>query len=217
MLKLETDFTREFPIILRTNRDAENPTIIEFFQRHPDIVSVLDVGAHNSHVNYASQLRAMVKAYDAIDILPDPQTEAIVDNYYVANFNDKTIQKAYDCVISVSVFEHAGLSTYKADHDTEVLNLFKNCLLYAKKYVWVSFDVGQHWVTEDQHSPITHDVYKKMLEMCKGYKVTKRFFYNQGAQANHPWYEHQKEEVAFKIPYIYYIGNQSIAVLEIEK
>jgi hypothetical protein len=41
--------------------------------------------------------------------------------------------------------------------------------------------------------------------------------YTQGAQAGHPWYEHEKRDVAVKIPYIDYIGNQSICVMEIEK
>lgn len=217
MLARETDFVKEFPVILRTNRDAENPSVIDFVRNHPDIQSLLDVGAHNSWVNYAPQIREMVKEYDAIDIIPDPKVSAVVDNYYVGNANDRTIVKSYDCVLSVSVFEHCGLSTYTADHEKEVLKLFKTCLLYAKKYVWISCDIGMPYVTPGQHSPITLPLWEKMADMAKEYKVKERFFYTQGSQAGHPWLEHDKKEVAFIIPYISYIGNQSIGVLEIEK
>lgn len=216
MLEIEK-VIKTFPVNLRTNRDAENPSVIEFVKNHPDITSLLDVGAHHSWANYAPEIRKLVKDYDAIDILPDPQTEAIVDKYYVGNANDKKIQKSYDCVLSVSVFEHCGLSTYTADHDDEVLKLFKTCLLYTKKYAWLSFDVGQKYVTPGQHAPITKGLWDLMLIYAEKYKVKKRFFYTQGSQAGHPWVEHDKEDVAFKIPYISYIGNQSIAVLEIEK
>lgn len=215
MLKIE-EAINIFPVNLKTNRDCENPSVIKFLKSRP-IESLLDVGAHYSHANYAHQLREMVKEYEAIDILSDPPTEAIVDKYYVGNVNDRQIQRSYDAVISVSVFEHAGLSTYKADHTKEVINLFKTCLLYAKKYVWLSFDVGQEWLTEDQHSPITKDIWDEMLNLSKQYKVKKRFFYTQGSQAGHPWIEHDKEDVAFRIPYIFYVGNQSIGCLEIEK
>lgn len=216
MIKWPEDIIREFPQILHTNRDAENPSLVEFVKSHP-VESILDVGAHYSAHNYAPQLRELIKEYDAIDILPDPETEAIVDKYFVGNANNRLIEKSYDLVTSVSVFEHCGLSTYTADHDSEVLNLFKTCILYSKKYIWLSFDVGQPFVTPGQHSPITKNIWDEMLRLTKDYKVNKRFFYSQGPQGGHPWIEHAKEDVAFKIPYITFIGNQSIACLEIEK
>jgi hypothetical protein len=217
MLSIETDIIQTFPINLRTNRDAENPSVIEFIRNHSDISSLLDVGAHHSHANYAPEVRKLVKEYEAIDILSDPSTETIVDKYYIGNANNNIINKKYDCVISVSVFEHAGLSTYTAPHEKEVIKLFETCLNLSTKYLWLSFDVGQPFITPYQHSPITKGIWKKMLILIKQYKVKKRFFYTQGAQAGHPWLEHNNEDMAFKIPYISYIGNQSIGCLEIEK
>lgn len=216
MLEIEK-VIRTFPVNLRTNRDAENPSVLEFIDKHLDIASLLDVGAHNSWTNYAPEMRNRIHDYEAIDILPDPQTEAIVDKYYIGNANDHKISRTYDCVISVSVFEHCGLSTYTANHEKEVIELFKTCLSLSNKYLWLSFDVGQQFITPGQHSPITRGLWKEMLRLTKEYKVKKRFFYTQGSQAGHPWIEHDKEDVAFKIPYISYIGNQSISVLEIEK
>lgn len=216
MIHWPEDILREFPIIKRTNRDAEIPLLLEYVKEHP-VESLLDVGAHYSIHHYAPQLREMVKKYDAIDIIPDPETEAIVDSYIVGNANEITEVLPWEMVISVSVFEHCGLSTYTADHNTEVINLFKTCLRMASKYVWLSFDVGQPYVTPGQHAPITKDLWNQMLKLSKDYKVTKRFLYSQGPQANHPWIEHNKEDVAFNIPYIDFIGNQSIGVLEIIK
>lgn len=217
MLIWEKDVIREFPVKLRTNRDCENVLVKEFIEAHPDINSLLDVGAHHSHANYAHDIRKLVKDYEVIDIIPDPPTEVIVDKYHIGNFNDKKIQRGFDCVISISVFEHAGISTYTADHDKEVMSLFKNCLLYAKKYVFLTFDVGQPHVTDGQHSPITKHLWDEMLQLAGKYKVKKSFAYTQGSQAGHPWILHNKEDVAFKIPYIFFVGNQSIGILEIDK
>lgn len=219
MLKRESDILREFPVVLRTNRDCENPSVIEFVKSHPDIESLIDVGAHNSWANYAPEIRKLVKRYYAVDILDDPETKKIVDSYYIGNANEIHFgQQIYDCVISVSVFEHCGISTYTADHKSEVIKLFETCLMLSKKYVWISCDIGlEDYVTEGQHCPITLPLWNKMLHIAKNHKVTERFFYSQGPQAGHMWLEHAKKEVAFKIPYISYIGNQSIGVLEIEK
>lgn len=218
MLKLESDFIKSFPVVLRTNRDCENPSVIEFVKRHADIQSLLDVGAHHSWANYAPEIRKLVKQYDGIDILDDPETKKIVDTYYVGNANGIFLApQSYDCVISVSTFEHAGISTYTADHEQEVMKLFETCMILSKKYVWLSFDIGQEYTYPGELSPITHDMFKKMKKIVSNFKVNQRFFYTQGSQAGLPWYEHTKEEVAFKIPYIDFIGNQSIAVLEIEK
>ena len=224
MLKTD-DFIREFPVNLRTDRDCEAPVLKEWIEKIAPINSLLDVGAHSSRQDghYAEFVRKHVQRYDGIDILHDPITAEILDHYFIGNANlftkkvdDPSIEK-WEVVICVSTIEHAGLSTYKGDYIKERNDLFKNCLELAKKYVWISFPVGQKYTYPNQLSIITKEILTKWEKSVKDYKVTQRFFYNQGPQAGHPWYEHKKREVALKIPYIDFIGNQSICVMEIEK
>lgn len=217
MLKT-TDFIRTFPVVDKTDRDCEVPVLTEFIQSIAPVDSLLDVGAYRSHTTYAKKIRPLIKTYYAIDILPDPETEKIVDKYMVGNANDDLwIKESFDVVVSVSVFEHAGVSTYKGDHRKEVADLFSLCLKLSKKYVWISFDCGQPYVYPNELSLITEDLLSEMEEVCKPYKLRERFFHSQGPQAGHPWYEHTKRDVAYKIPYIDYVGNCSITILEIEK
>ena len=115
------------------------------------------------------------------------------------------------------MIEHAGVSTYKADYKQEQFDMFKRCLDLSNKYVWISFPIGQEYTYPDELSIITREMFDMWESMVKDHKVTKRFFYTQGAQAKHPWREHTNEYVMFRIPYIDFIGNQTIAVLEIDK
>lgn len=217
MLKLE-DFIRQFPIIKKTDRDCEAPVLIEWLQ-DKQFESVLDIGCHSSltDVGYAKEVRKHTKLYDGIDINFDPEINEILNNYFVGNANEHPNFIKYDAVICVSTIEHAGLSTYKGNNEEEKMKLFETCLRLSKKYIWISFPVGQEYVYPDQLSVITDKQLKRFETLTSNFKVKQRFFYNQGPQAGHPWYEHTKREIAVKIPYIDFIGNQSICVLEVEK
>jgi len=214
MIKQE-DFIREFAVGNGIDRDVEIPVLTEFIERISPIDSLLDVGARECF--YADMIRPHVKRYDGIDILLDEKVEKKLDSYYVGNVNNFSLPMKYDVVICVSVIEHAGVSTYKGDHVKEQFRMFERCLDLANRYVWISFPIGQEYVYPDELSIITRGMFDMWEKFTEDYKVTKRFFYTQGAQAKHPWREHTKEEVMFKIPYIDFIGNQTVAVLEIDK
>lgn len=211
------DFSRTFPVNTRTDRDGEAVILLEYLKSKAPFESLLDIGAFKSSTYYADVVRGLTKRYDAIDILHDPVVEGIVDNYYQADANKHKFTETYEAVICVSTIEHAGSQTYKADPKTEQLALFKRCLSLSRKHLWISFPVGLPYVFPDQLSIITEDILSGWENLVKDFKVTQRFLYTQGAQAGHPWHEHTNRSVATKIPYIDFIGNQSICVLEVEK
>lgn len=214
-----SDFIREFPVVLKTDRDCETPLVTEFVARQHPIDSLLDIGAHYSGHHYAMEIGPHVQRYDGIDIQPgDEKTTHLLDNFYAGNANDFHFPLTlYDTVICVSTIEHAGLSTYKGDYVKERMKLFSHCLSLAKKRVWISFPVGQEYVCPGQMAIITDEHLAAWEGMTAKFKVKERFLYSQGPQAGHPWREHAKREVAVRVPYMEFIGNQSICVMEIEK
>jgi hypothetical protein len=217
MLKTD-DFIRTFPIVLKTDRDCETPMVTEWVRKKAPLGSLLDIGAHYSGHHYAREIRNHVGEYHGIDIQPpDELTKSILHAYFVGNANDYHFDHHYDAVICVSTIEHSGVSTYKGDYVKERQALFEKCLSLARKHLWISFPVGQPYIFEGELAVVTAEHMAMFESLCKGCTVKKRFFYNQGPQANHPWYQHAKREVAFKVPYIEYIGNQSIAVMEVDK
>lgn len=212
------DFLRTFPVNLRTDRDCETPMVVEWAKKHSQIASLLDVGAHWSGNHYARELRGLVNHYDGIDIQPpDDVTKSILNGYFVGNATDYKFDREYEAVICVSTIEHAGVSTYKGDYVKERMKLFERCLALTKKHFWISFPVGQPFVYEGEFAIITKEHLQAFEEIAKGCTIKKRFFYNQGPQAGHPWYQHTKKDVAFSIPYMNFIGNQSICVMEVDK
>lgn len=212
------DFTREFPIVLKTDRDCETPLVTEFIgARKPG--SLLDIGAHYSAHHYGPALRDHVQRYDGIDIQPaDDKTYSLLDHFYVGNANTFAFElPQYDAVICVSTIEHAGVSTYKGDYVQERMRLFSKCLSLAKKHLWISFPIGQEHICQGELAIITDEHLNAWEGMIDRYKVKKRFIYSQGPQAGHPWREHGKRDVAVRVPYMEFVGNQSICVLEIDK
>jgi len=221
------DFVREFPVVLKTDRDCETPLVTEFIQSRAPIGSLLDIGAHYSGHHYAHALRKYISRYDGIDIQPpDHDTKHMLDHYYTGNANMFSFElDQYDAVICVSTIEHAGVSTYQGDYVTERMSLFQRCLALARKHMWISFPVGQPYVCPGQMAIITEEHLKEFEQMVYlvtfgqlgNNKVKERFFYSQGPQASLPWREHTNREAALSVPYMPFIGNQSIAVLEIDK
>ena len=218
MLK-SSDFVREFPVKLGVDRDCEIPLLMEFLQDKVPIGSLLDVGAHSSASSekYGEEVRKLVKLYDGIDILFDAEATRVLDNYHVGDATKYPLER-HETVICVSSIEHAGVSTYKAaDSYGERDKLFARCLELAEKYLWISFPVGLEYTYPNELSIIPDKQLKHWEDMVSDYKVTERFIYSQGPQAKHPWYEHNKREFAVRVPYVDYIGNQSICVLEVQK
>src|SRR5207245_4735877 len=95
-----SDFTREFPVVHKTDRDCEAPLVQEFiearFQTEAGyrlVASILDIGAHYSGETYAPVLRHHATRYDGIDIQPaDSATAAVLDTFYVGNANEFTFE-----------------------------------------------------------------------------------------------------------------------------
>lgn len=218
MLKI-SDFTREFPVVLKTDRDCESPLVTEFIQARCPMGSLLDIGAHYSAHTYGKKLQLNIDRYDGIDIQPaDDETYALLDHFYVGNANTFGFDlPQYDAVICVSTIEHSGVSTYKGDYVQERMRLFDKCLSMAKKHLWISFPVGQEHVCPGELAIITDEHLNVWEMLIDRYKVKQRFIYSQGPQAGHPWREHGRRDVAVRVPYMEFIGNQSICVLEVDK
>ena len=210
---------KDLPIDTRTDRDAETPTLLEFVRKHKP-TTLLDVGAHHTYAFYAPEVRKIATVYDGIDILPDETTTDLLDNYIVGNANTHDWQdKKYDMVICVSTLEHAGLSTYKGDPMAERNTLFRTVLQLSSKHAWVSFPVGQGEVVEAQLETINGFglLVLENIASVEGFTNKPRFFYSQGPQVGHPWREHGDRNFAFSIPYVDFIGNQSICVMELTR
>ena len=212
----QKDFIRTFPVATKTDRDCEVPLLMEWIDRLGPIDSLLDIGCHYSEHYYARLIRPRVRLYDGVDVAFDPPTGQVLNNYYLGNAN-KVELVPHDVVICVSTIEHSGLSTYKDDYVAERIKLFARCVSLAKKHLWISFPIGQEHVEEGQLAIITAEHEAKFRKMIPpSAKVNQRFFYSQGPQAGHPWNEHRKGDVAVRIPYLEFVGNQSICVLEID-
>lgn len=194
-------------------RDIEDPALISFVEKHKDIKSVLDVGACYSYATYANKLRALVKKYDGIDILPDQETEKILDKYIVDNV--KNYNKKYDLVSCISTIEHAGISTYKtADHVKERRLIFKKLLDLSKKYVFLTFPYGKESFHENEFANITSKDLQVFTKMCSKVKTT--FYFSEFPQGKIPFVEVEKE-FANDVEYKRELGTRCVCIMEILK
>lgn len=219
------DFIREYPVVGKIDRDCEVPNLLEYIKSKAIVKTLLDVGCASSYLSYARGIRDFVEGYHGIDVVPCWQTQKIIDHYWLGSAVDIPFEPGeYDMVICVSVIEHAGLSTYTAFFRRERYRLFERLFDLAKKGIWVSFPVGLEYIARNNAGhpdwcPVTREdlEYFEELAHSRGWLIKERFFYNQGAQAGHPWREHENRDLALKIPYIDFIGNQSICIMELSK
>ena len=221
----QKDFLIGYLVDKKCDRDCEVPNLIDYIKSRAPVKFLLDVGCAYSHLSYAKKIRDFIVGYHGVDVMPCPETEKIIDYYRVGNATDQIFYfEKYDLVICVSVIEHAGLSTYSAFFRRERYRLFERLLDLAQKGIWISFPVGLEYIVcnEQGHPdfcPITREdlEYFEGLAEEKGWKFKERFFYNQGPQAGFNWYEHQDRDLALKIPYIDFVGNQSNCIMELSK
>ena len=196
-------------------RDIEHPALINFVKEHADIKSVLDVGAHYSYNTYAPELRKLVKQYDGVDILPDPITAKIVDNYFVKNV--KKLKGEYDLVSCVSTIEHSGISTYtNANYKDEQKYVFLKLLNLSKKYVFLTFPYGLESFHEGEFANLTESQLDRFCEYTEGMEVKTTFYYSPAPQQKEPFFEID-QELAATIPYVKELGTRCICVMEITK
>lgn len=212
MLKLN-----EFPQTRRTDRDCEIPNLFEFLQRKKETFSsFLDVGAHHSVDYYAHEVRLFAKTYHGLDLNHDDAVERIVDKFIVGDFLKEKLEP-YDFVLCLSTIEHVGMYPVLYPDRKSIRNIFFNKLLtLTKKYLWISFPVGQPYEIRNEMSIIPPDQCENWLELIKNFKHDVGFYYSQGPQAGFPWGISTKEK-CYSQKYIDSIGNQTLCILEIEK
>ena len=188
-------------------RDVEVPAVIDFVKTKiaEGASSLLDVGGHYSYATYAKDLRAIMtdNSYDACDILPDPDTAQIVNKFWVGNVRDLGLSN-YDLVISVSVIEHCGITTYKADDiENEQLCVVKSIMALANKSVFLTFPYGEVGIFPGQFS----NIHEKLLRRVEGAwfelkgvgaQIECRFFYNEfpWQPSPKPWVELNPQEAS---------------------
>lgn len=199
--------------ITKTNfneRDVEVPAFIKFIKTSTQLVprcsSLLDVGAHYSYATYASDVKQLMSSgrYVACDILDDPNTARIVDEYLIGNVTDLELP-TFDIVSCISVIEHCGITTYKKTNiELEQMSVFKRMADLAQRGLYLTFPYGLPGVFPGQYSNITANM---IDEFCNYWKTNKgpdaiidlQFFYNEFSPQGKPWIELTKEE-ASKIP-----------------
>lgn len=191
-------------------RDVETPAFISFIRsmiaNDPRISSLLDVGAHYSYATYASRVKELLalRKYTACDILDDPETAKVVDEYVVGNVTQLSLAK-HDLVSCISVIEHCGITTYKKDDiELEQHAVFERMTDLAQKGLYLTFPYGAPGMLPNQYSNIHEGMLDKFCEhwkLVKGQsaKIDLQFFYNEFSPHGKPWSELSKEE-ASKIP-----------------
>lgn len=212
MLKLNV-----FPTTRKTDRDCELPNLSDFLRaKKGTFSSFLDVGAHHSADYYAHEVRLFAKIYHGLDPSPDESVERIVDKYFVGDFL-KVDLEPYDFVLSLSTIEHVGMYPVVYPDRIAARDLFFNKLLsLTKKYLWISFPVGQPYEIKNEMSIIPPDQCERWLDLIKGYKHDVGFYYSEGPQAGHPWGISTKEK-CYSQKYVDSIGNQTICIMEVAK
>ena len=212
MLKLNV-----FPTTRKTDRDCELPNLSDFLRtKKSTFESFLDVGAHHSAGYYANEVRLLAKTYHGLDPSPDESVERIVDKYFAVDFL-KVDLEPYDFVLCLSTIEHVGMYPVIYPDRVAVRDLFFNKLLsLTKKYLWISFPVGQPYEIKNEMSIIPPDQCERWLDLIKGYKNNVGFYYSEGPQAGHPWGISTKEK-CYSQKYVDSIGNQTICIMEVTK
>jgi len=212
MLKLNV-----FPTTRKTDRDCELPNLSDFLRAKKEMFSsFLDVGAHHSAGYYANEVRLFAKTYHGLDPSPDEAVERIVDKYFVGDFLNVNLE-SYDFVLCLSTIEHVGMYSFIYPDRVATRDLFFNKLLsLTKKYLWISFPVGQPYEIKNEMSIIPKEQCERWLDLIKGYKHNVGFYYSVGPQAGHPWGISTKEK-CYAQKYIDSVGNQTICIMEVEK
>lgn len=200
------------------NRDIEIPMLMTFLNDFGyGIYTLLDVGAHDSHASYAPMVAEFMKerpAYHAIDILPDPITSQIVDQWYGGNFLEFK-HEPYDCVISVSAIEHAGITTYKAIPTGERLKIVEKMFMLSKHFVFLTFPFGLPGGSPGQYEnigPQELQLYELAAEGHGFVPLFQEFFFNPFPQEKREWMSVTRAECA-AVPFDPRIDQQTVACL----
>jgi hypothetical protein len=199
--------------------DVEDVALCDFLRmfssRFDKSSSMLDVGAHHSHAHYARQAKAIFPGrYEGIDVLEDPDTALLLDEYHVGNFR-RILLPGYDLVFSISALEHCGISTYKApNYREERYFIARQMFCRATQFVFLTFPFGLGGLVENQYANITGaDLYEfnRLADSLDFRCLALDFYYNDHPQQGKPWKAISREEAA-QVPLDPAIEQQTVAV-----
>ena len=184
-------------------RDVEVPAVVEFVKRRiPQsgraAPNLLDVGGHGSHATYAPLIRPLIRRrrYEAIDIIFDPLTKTVVDEWYTADFMKWSVPLGrFDAVTCVSVIEHVGVKPWRSDTwKEERLLMFFSLLRAARHAVLVTAPFGHGFVTNEYQcvSPEELATWQTIAHLM-GFEGTARYYLGDSPQYG-PWKEVQHVE-----------------------
>ena len=209
-------------------RDLEVPVVLNWVKklgREHSSIDLLDVGAHYSHATYAHEVRSLIPSpntYDGVDILPDPETAKVLDNYLVQDVKtlDGPYAYRYTHTMCISVLEHSGINPYQSTNiEAEQLAVFEKILNLGPRGSLFTFPFGSPGVYPKEYSNIHLDLLMRMDEISNkvfglnSYFDTK-FYFSDFPPRGTPWKELSLEE-ASKVPLRVDVGVvQCVCVLE---
>jgi hypothetical protein len=120
----------------------------------------------------------------------------------------------YDCVISISAIEHAGITTYKAIPMGERLKIVEKMFTLSKRFVFLTFPFGQPGGS-DQYQNIGPEELRLYDVAAEGHgfvPVFQEFFFNPFPQEKREWMSVTRAECA-SVPYDPRIDQQTVACL----
>jgi hypothetical protein len=199
--------------------DVEDVALCDFLRmfssRFNKNSNMLDVGAHHSHAHYAREAKAIFPGtYEGIDVLEDPDTALLLDQYHVGNFR-QTMLPGYDLIFSVSALEHCGISTYKVrNYREERYWIARHIFSRASQFVFLTFPFGLGGLVENQYANITdadlHEI-DRQAESLSFRPLAFDFYYSEHPQQGKPWKAISREEAA-QVPLDPAIEQQTVAV-----
>jgi hypothetical protein len=199
-------------------RDVEAPALVSALDRFKP-VSVLDVGACYSWYTYAHAVRGLVPrgGYEALDLLPDEQTAAIVDHYHVAGVREFALDatRRFDVTFSVSVLEHVGVKPERVSNDRELRQGFVRAMLgLTERAAFLTFPFGAGgWCPGECIVVPDEELWAfQALGLDKGFESKCQFFYSPFPQGREKWSQVSRE-VASAVPLRLELGCTCVALL----
>lgn len=172
--------------------------------------SLLDVGAHWSSHYYARALADLVPLYEALDVLPDPDTASLVGAYHVGNVLEFNPPQKFDLVTCISSIEHSGITTYQVpDWKFERTEVFAKMATLGRR-LFVTFPFGSEYLVAGQYASVTVDDLMKWGRLVRSVRVA--FYWYEGAHRGSEFKQIGVEE-ASQVVYDPDRGNQCVAVL----
>jgi hypothetical protein len=182
-------------------RDVEVPALLSFLSKVGEISSILDVGGNYSWYTYASKVRHFLPKteYTVVDLLPDTETEKLVDRFVVGEAEPLLEVNKFDVVFSISVLEHVGIKPLRSENPVQDrMNLVTSICLASEKGVFLSFPFGEEGEYPGQYANVT---YEELLDIGQfanraEFLFSTQFFFNPFPQGRELWSEIKVDEAS---------------------